>query len=155
MTTTIPNRVPYTLPTEDARNYEWTYSGKTLFHNLSSTEHSYPNLDDCEVGNKVGLLITSSRELHLFFDEKFVCKLATGLPVEKPVFGTVDVKDHCCMIKSEILSGELDGVYIIIYFLCFHISSSQKLTLLQAEHSCELHYTQNHTIHILICSMSA
>ena len=114
MTTTVPDKVPYTLPTRDARNYEWTYSGKTLFHNLSSTEVSYPNLDDGEVGNKVGLLITSNRELHLFFDEKLVCKLATGLPVENPVFGTVDVQHSCFMIKSEILSGELDGVYICV-----------------------------------------
>ena len=115
VTTTIPDKVPYTLPTTNARNYEWTYSGKTLFHNLSSTELSYPNLDDGEVGNKVGLLITSNRELHLFFDENLVCKLATDLPVEKPVFGTVDVQDRCFMIKSEILCGELDGVYICTY----------------------------------------
>ena len=110
MTTTIPDNVPYSLPTKDARHYEWTYSGKTLFHNLSSIELSYPNLDDGEEGNKVGLLISSSRELHLFFDDKHVCRLATGLPVENPIFGGVDVQDSCFKIKSEILSGELDGV---------------------------------------------
>lgn len=128
VTTTVPDKVPYSLPTSDAKIYEWTYSGKTLFHNLSSIEFPYPNLDDCEVGSKVGILITTNGELHLFFDEKFVCKLATGLPVEKAVFGAVDVQDSCFKIKSEILSGELDGVHAcrlgheISLYSCLHAS---------------------------------
>ena len=36
--------------------------------------------------------------------------VATGLPVHQAIFGAVDVHGKCAKIKSEILSGELDGV---------------------------------------------
>ena len=34
--------------------------------------------------------------------------VATGLPVNKPLWGAVDVYGNCTKIKSEMLSGELD-----------------------------------------------
>ena len=57
------------------------YSGNTLYHNQSRTDYSHlPSLHDCEVGNKVGLLFTANKELHIFLDGKHVTKLSTGLP---------------------------------------------------------------------------
>ena len=44
-----------------------------------------------------------------------VClKVASGLPVNNHLWGEVDVYGNCTKIKSELLSGELDGVYMYI-----------------------------------------
>ena len=114
MTTTVPSKVPYSLPTEDdigANNNEWYYDGNTLYHNHSSTHYSpLPSLHDFKVGDQVGLLLLPNGELHLIFDGKKSAKIATGLPVHKSLFGAVDVWGTCTKIKSEILSGQLDGV---------------------------------------------
>ena len=111
VTTTVPDEVPRLLPLSDASKNEWYYWGDTLYHNHSSANYSYlPSLHDFKVGNKVGLLLLPNGELHLFLDEKNSAKVATGLPVHKSLFGAVDVRDRCTKIKSEILSGELDGV---------------------------------------------
>ena len=111
VTTTVPDKVPYNLPTGGGSNNVWFYYGNTLLHNNSSTEYSHlPSLDDCNVGNNVGLLLQPNGELHLFLDGKNSAKVATGLPVHKSLFGVVDVCLRCTKIKSEILSGELDGV---------------------------------------------
>ena len=109
--TNVPDEVPYELLTSGASNNEWYYGGSTLFHNHSSTTYSHlPSLDHFKVGNKVGLLLLPNGKLHLFLDGKNSAELATGLPVHKSLFGAVDVCYGCTKIKSEILSGELDGV---------------------------------------------
>ena len=119
MTTTVPDEVPYILPTDGASNDEWYYWGNTLYHNHSSTDYSHlPNLHHFEVGHKVGLLLLPNGELHLFLDEKKAAKVATGLPVHKSLFGAVDVCGICTKIKSEILSGELDGQVCIYIHVC-------------------------------------
>ena len=44
-----------------------------------------------------------------------VClKVASGLPVNNHLWGAVDVYGNCSKIKSELLSGELDGVCMYI-----------------------------------------
>ena len=44
-----------------------------------------------------------------------VClKVASGLPVNNHLWGAVDVCWKCSKIKSELLSGELDGVCMYI-----------------------------------------
>ena len=111
VTTTVPDVVPHTLPTGGASNNEWYYWGNHLYHNHSSTNYSHlPSLHNFQVGNKVGLLLLPNGELHLFLDGKNSAQLATGLPVHKSLLGAVDVLGRCTKIKSEILSGELDGV---------------------------------------------
>ena len=110
VTTTVPDEVPHVLPLS-ASNNEWYYYDNTLFHNRSSTNYSHlPSLDDFNVGNRIGLLLLPNGKLHLYLDEKNSAQLATGLPVHKLLFGVVDVRSRCTKIKSEILSGELDGV---------------------------------------------
>ena len=111
VTTTVPDEVPTELPLRNASNNEWYYYGNTLFHNHSSTDYSHlPSLRNFKVGNKIGLLLLPNGKLHLFLDGKNSAQLATGLPVHKSLFGAVDVYERCTKIKSEILSGELDGV---------------------------------------------
>ena len=111
VTTTVPDEVPSILPDDDASNNEWYYWGNTLFHNHSRTDYSHlPSLHDFKVGNNFGLLLLSNGELHLFFDGKNSAKIATGLPVDKSLFGAVSVGWKCTKIESEILSGKLDCV---------------------------------------------
>ena len=112
VTTAVPDEVPdYLPPLSGASNNEWYYYGNTLYHDNSNTYYSdLPSLDDFEVGNKIGLLLLPNGELYLFLDGKNSAQLATGLPVHKSLFGTVDLYGRCTKIKSEILSGELDGV---------------------------------------------
>ena len=46
----------------------------------------------------------------IFLDGNYKKTVATGLPVHQAIFGVVDVRGKFTKIKSEILSGELDGV---------------------------------------------
>ena len=114
--TTVPDFNPDHQPLGDASYNEWYYSGNTLYHNYSSTNYSHlPSLLDFEVGNKVGLLLLPSGELHLFLDGKHAAQLAKELPVHKSLFGVVNVCGRCTAIKSEILSGKLGGVCLYLY----------------------------------------
>ena len=126
VTTTVPDVVPDYLFLSGASNSEWYYWGNTLFHNHSRTDYSHlPSLNNFEVGNKIGLLLLPNGELHLFLDGKNSTQLATGLPVHKSLFGAVDVGHRCSKIKSEILSGELDGVCLCT---CTYIQSPRGCT---------------------------
>ena len=126
VTTTVPDEVPDELPWYKTSNNEWYYWGNTLYHNHSRTNYSHlPSLDDFGVGNKIGLLLLPNGELHLFLDGKNSAQLATGLPVHKFLFGAVDVIGRFTKIKSEILSGELDGVCLCT---CTYIQSPRGCT---------------------------
>ena len=112
VTTTVPDVVPHQLPLNyGTSNNEWYYDGNTLCHNHSRTNYSHlPSLHDFKVGNKIGLLLLPTGDFYLYLDQKNSAQVATGLPVHKSLFGAVDVCETCTKIKSEILSGELDGV---------------------------------------------
>ena len=126
VTTTVPDKVPHYLFADGASNNKWYYWGNTLYHNHSSTKYSLlPSLHHFQVGNTVGLLLLPNGELHLFLDGKNSAQLATGLPVHKSLFGAVDVCFRCTKIKSEILSGELDGVCLCT---CTYIQSPRGCT---------------------------
>ena len=121
VTTTVPDQVPPYLPLNDASSDEWYYEGNTLYHNLSSTNFSHlPSFHGRNDDDKVGLLLLPNGELHLLLDGKHFAKFATGLPVHKPLFGAVDVYARCTKIKSEILSGEFDGVCLCT---CIYIAT--------------------------------
>ena len=109
VTTTLPDSVPHTLPLSRAGGHEWNYRDRSLFHNGSSSEFPHlPSLDDLTTNQSVGLLVTTNGQLHLYLDGRHVQKVATGLPVNIPLWGAVDVFGICTKIKSEILSGELE-----------------------------------------------
>ena len=116
VTTTLPDRVPDVLPLTSAGPHEWYYSGQSLYHDGSSTNLSHlPSLYDLSTHQTVGLLISPNGQLHVYIDGRHSECIASGLLVNKPLFGAVDVCFDCTKIKSEFLSGELDGVYIHVY----------------------------------------
>ena len=133
VTTTLPDRVPHTLPLTsagphecpspdflplgDAGPHEWYYYGQLLLHDGSSTNFPHlPSLHELSTQQTVGLLISTNGQLHVYIDGRRHSEcIASGLPVNKPLFGAVEVCAKCTKIKSEFLSGELDGVYIHVY----------------------------------------
>ena len=109
VTATLPHSVPYILPTTTAGSDEWYYHGKRLYHNQSSTKFpNIPSLNNLSIHQSVGVQISTNGQFHLFIDGKHMDCVATGLPVNKPLWGAVDVRYNCTKIKSEMLSGELD-----------------------------------------------
>ena len=44
----------------------------------------------------------------------YYLKVASGLPVNDHLWGVVDVYGNCTKIKSELLSGELDGIAFML-----------------------------------------
>ena len=44
----------------------------------------------------------------------YYLKVASGLPVNDHLWGAVDVLGNCTKIKSELLSGELDGIAFVL-----------------------------------------
>ena len=80
-------------------------------NNRKETEFpDLPHLYDLRTQQRVGIQITENGELNIFIDGNYMKTVATGLPVHPAIFGVVDVHSKCSKIKSEILSGELDGV---------------------------------------------
>ena len=109
MTTTLPDNVPSGL--YDAGPDQWHYSGLSLYHNREKTRFpDLPPLNELKTQQRVGIQIIENGELNIFLDGNYTKTVATGLPVHQAIFGVVDVYGKCTKIKSEILSGELDGV---------------------------------------------
>ena len=118
VTSALPESAPSTLHpiyrVYRASSNEWIYSGNQLHHNETATDFPHlPSLDDRpQVGFSVGLLIDNTGALHIFFNGTSSERLATGLPINKRLWGVVDVCGDCSKIKSEMLSGKLDGVSV-------------------------------------------
>ena len=109
VTATLPHCVPYELPTTGAGSDEWYYDDNTLYHNQSSTKFpNIPSLDGLSIPPKIGLQKSTNGQLHMFINHQHMECISTGLPVNKPLWGAVDVRGGCTKIKSEMLSGELD-----------------------------------------------
>ena len=101
----------YTLVDYDAGPDQWYYYDQSLYHNRKETKFpDLPSLNELRTQERVGIQITENGELNIFIDGNFMKTVATGLPVHQVIFGVVDVCSKCTRIKSEILSGELDGV---------------------------------------------
>ena len=132
MTTTLHYTVSYSLPTSDAGPHEWNYWDRTLFHNKQRREFpDLPSLDDLTRGQRVGLLVTTNCQLHLFLDGQHRKEIATGLPVDTPLWGAASVYSRCTKIKSEILSGESGGVD----YVCMGAHEAVSCTYQKREHS--------------------
>ena len=109
VTTTLPDSVPHELPLSDAGGHEWNYVFRSLYHNGSHSGFPHlPSLHYLTANQSVGLLVTTNGQLHLYLDGRHVQEVATGLPVNIPLWGAVDVYGRYTKIKSEILSGELE-----------------------------------------------
>ena len=111
MTTTLPDNVPSYLLVTGAGPDLWYYIDQSLYHNRKGTRFpDIPYLSELRTQQRVGIQITENGDLNLFIDGNYKKTVATGLPVHQAIFGVVDVGSNCTKIKSEILSGELDGV---------------------------------------------
>ena len=132
VTTTLPDTVPSYLPAGDAGPHEWNYLNRTLFHNKQRREFpDLPSLDDITRGQTVGFLVTTNGQLHLFVDGQHCKEIATGLPVDTPLWGAASVYGRCTKIKSEILSGESGGVD----YVCMGEHEAVSCTYQKREHS--------------------
>ena len=91
--------------------------GSSLYHNGRKIPTGLPDLEHLKRHQTVGLLLTSDGQLHVYHDGRHTKKVATNLPVNHHLWGAVDVCLNCTKIKSELLSGELDGVCMYLYFI--------------------------------------
>ena len=111
MTTTLPDNVPSYLSGLDAGPDQWYYIDQSLWHNRKQTIFpDLPSLYELRTQQRVGIQITENGELNIFIDGNYKKTVATGLPVHQAIFGVMNVRGNCTKFKSEILSGELDGV---------------------------------------------
>ena len=135
MTTILPDTVPSFLPAAGALGagpHEWNYNDRSLFHNKQEREFpDLPSLDDLTRGQTVGLMVTTNGQLHFFLDGRHCKKIATGLPVDTPLWGAASVQGKCTKIKSEILSGESGGVD----YVCMGEHEAVSCTYQKREHS--------------------
>ena len=114
VTSALPNKVPDFLPFNlTTSSKEWVFYGRTLFHNERQTVfHHLPSLDGLSAGDSVGLLVTATGDLHIFFNGRSGDRIASGLPVNQSLWGAACVHNECSKIKSEMLSGKLDDVRV-------------------------------------------
>ena len=111
MTTTLPDNVPSVLYGPYAGPDQWYHYGKSLWHNRKQTTFpDLPSLNELRTQQRVGIQITENGDLNLFINGNYKKTVATGLPVHQAIFGVLDVGGNYTKIKSDILSGELDGV---------------------------------------------
>ena len=109
VTTNLPHSVPFLLPSDEAGSCEWNYWGNSLFHNQSFTEFLHlPSLHDLSIQQSVGIQVATDGKMHIYMNGKYMACVAAELPIEKPLWGAVDVYAIPTKIKSEILSGEID-----------------------------------------------
>ena len=104
VTTTLPEKVPPTLHTSEAGPHEWIYDGNSVWHNRTEitrgTESSRKNTVN------IGILLLPNGELHIYWNGEHKMKGATHLPVDKPLWGVVDVYGDTVTVEAELLSGK-------------------------------------------------
>ena len=117
VTATLPDQVPRSLPPDgEAGSDEWYYCGQLLHHNRKQTNFPHlPSLDELRTGERVAIQILNTGKMNIFFNGKFAETIASDLPTDTHLYGAVDVCGRCSKIKSELLSGELDGVCMDVY----------------------------------------
>ena len=77
VTATLPDEVPDYLRWRDSGPQEWNYVGRVLFHNGRRLCSDLPDLRDLRPHQSVGLLLTTSGDLHVFLDGRHVKKVAS------------------------------------------------------------------------------
>ena len=117
VTATLPDQVPYYLPPDDvAGSDEWYYEDQSLYHDREQTDFPHlPSLNTLRTGERVAIQITDTGKMNIYLNGKFSETIASDLPTDTRLYGAVDVYGPCSKIKSELLSGELDGVCMDVY----------------------------------------
>ena len=116
VTATLPDEVPYDLYGGSTGPQEWVYGGIRIYNNGKKCSPKLPDIDNLNTNQTIGLLISSDTKLHVYLDGHHLTTVS-GLPVDSHLWGAVDVYCRCTKIKSELLSGELDGVCMYLYFI--------------------------------------
>ena len=107
LTSKKPDNVPHYLVSGDAGPHEWVCEGDAFYHNNETRNvPEVPPLETLQAGQSLGLLVTPSGQLHIFLDGEYGCHVATGVPVDQPLWGMADVQGSCTKIMSERISGE-------------------------------------------------
>ena len=114
MTATLPDEVPYDLNGVDTEPQNWHYGGKWIWNNRKKCSPELPHIGNVNTNQTIGLLISSDGGLHVYVDGRHITTVS-GLPVDSRLWGAVNVRGDCTKIKSELLSGELDGVCVCLY----------------------------------------
>ena len=117
VTATLPDQVPHYLPPLGRAGSDgWYYEDRSLYHNRKGTHFPHlPSTNHLKTGERVAIQITDTGKMNIFFNGKFAETIASDLPTDTHLYGAVDVCWDCCKIKSELLSGELDGVCMDVY----------------------------------------
>ena len=116
MTATLPDEVPSFLYGEITGPQDWHYGRIWIWNNGKRCSPELPDIDNLNTNQTIGLLISSDTKLHIYLDGHHITTVS-GLPVDSHLWGAVDVCGYCTKIKSELLSGELDGVCMYLYFI--------------------------------------
>ena len=116
MTATLPDEVPFDLYWASTGPQDWHYMGNWIWNNRNKCSPQLPSIYTLNTNQTIGLLISSDTKLHVYLDGRHITTVS-GLPVDSHLWGAVDVFANCTKIKSELLSGELDGVCMYLYFL--------------------------------------
>ena len=116
MIATLPDKVPSDLRGRETGPQDWVYSYKSIWNNGENCSPELPDTFTLNTNQTIGLLISSDTKLHVYLDGRHVTTVS-GLPVDSHLWGAVDVYGDCTKIKSELLSGELDGVCMYMYFI--------------------------------------
>ena len=114
MTATLPDEVPSLLDGESTGPQDWVYEGYWIWNNRKKCSPGLHNTHTLNTNQTIGLLISSDTKLHIYLDGRRITTVS-GLPVDSRLWGAVNVYGICTKIKSELLSGELDCMYL--YFL--------------------------------------
>ena len=77
VTATLPDEVPRYLRGSTSGPQEWYYWGTVLYNNGRELCSDLPNLRDLSPQQTVGLLLTTSGDLHVFLDGRHVKKVAS------------------------------------------------------------------------------
>ena len=77
VTATLPDEAPDYLPWSDSGPQEWYYVVTDLWHNGRELCSDLPNLLDLSPQQRVGLLLTTSGDLHVFLDGRHVKKVTS------------------------------------------------------------------------------
>ena len=119
MTATLPDEVPSDLGGGNTGPQDWVYGVNVIWNNGKKCSPELPNIDNLNTNQTIGLLISSNGGLNVYLDGHHITTVS-GLPVDSHLWGAVDVFGRCTKIKSELLSGGLDGVYMCmsVFFIC-------------------------------------
>ena len=82
-----------------------------LYSGVSTNKWLY-DCDSLSSGGTVGFLVTTSGDLYRYWNGRSGQRVATGLAVNQHIWGMASVEGTCFKIKSEMLSGKLDGVSV-------------------------------------------